>query len=120
MPTDSSIIEVNNLVRKFGDRTVLDSISFNVHRSDTLVIMGGSRCRKSTLLRHMIGSMQPTSGSVKLFGKDSTAMEEREVERVRLRFGLLFQSGALLASLTVGDNVALPLVQHTDKSGDER
>ena len=86
MPTDSIIIEVNNLVRKFGDRTVLDSISFNVHRGDTLVIMGGSGCGKSTLLRHMIGSMQPTSGSVKLFGEDITNMKERELERVRLRF----------------------------------
>src|SRR6059036_940079 len=119
MPTDSIIIEVNNLVRKFGDRTVLDSISFNVHRGDTLVIMGGSGCGKSTLLRHMIGSMQPTSGSVKLFGEEVTGMKEREILRVRLRFGMLFQSGALLASLTVGENVALPLLQHTDKSVDE-
>src|SRR3989442_906230 len=119
MPTDSPIIEVNNLVRRFGDRAVLDDISFNVHRGETLVIMGGSGCGKSTLLRHMIGSMKPTSGSVKLFGKEITAMKEREVEHVRLRFGMLFQSGALLASLTVGDNIALPLWQHTDKSGDE-
>src|SRR5436190_17334183 len=119
MPTDSTIIEVNNLVRKFGDRTVLDSISFNVHRGDTLVIMGGSGCGKSTLLRHMISSMQPTSGTVKLFGEEVTGMKEREILRIRLRFGMLFQSGALLASLTVGENVALPLLQHTDKSVDE-
>ena len=119
MPTDSSIIEVNNLVRKFGDRTVLDEISFNVHRGETVVIMGGSGCGKSTLLRHMIGSMKPTSGSVKLFGEDITNMNERELERVRLRFGMLFQSGALIASQTVGENVALPLLQHTDKSVDE-
>src|SRR5207247_9101240 len=59
------------------------------------------------------------SGAVKLCGREITAMKEREVERVRLRFGMLFQSGALLASLTVGENVALPLLQHTDKSGDE-
>ena len=116
MPTDSPIIEVNNLVRRFGDRAVLDDISFNVHRGETLVIMGGSGCGKSTLLRHLIGSMKPTLGAVKLFGSEITAMKEREIERVRLRFGMLFQSGALLASLTVGDNVALPLLQHTDKS----
>jgi phospholipid/cholesterol/gamma-HCH transport system ATP-binding protein len=114
-----TIIEVTDLVRKFGDRTVLDNISFDVHRGDTLVIMGGSGCGKSTLLRHMIGSMKPTSGSVKLFGEDITNMTERELERVRLRFGMLFQSGALLASQTVGENVALPLLQHTDKSVDE-
>jgi phospholipid/cholesterol/gamma-HCH transport system ATP-binding protein len=114
-----TIIEVSDLVRKFGDRTVLDDISFNVHRGDTLVIMGVSGCGKSTLLRHMIGSMKPTSGSVKLFGEEITTMKEHEIERVRLRFGMLFQSGALLASLTVGENVALPLLQHTNKSVDE-
>src|SRR3989442_15252417 len=119
MPTDSPIIEVVDLVRRFGDRTVLDDISFNVHRGETLVIMGGSGCGKSTLLRHMIGSMKPTSGSVKIFGEDIAAMNEREIGRVRQRFGMLFQSGALLASLTVGENVALPLFQHTDKSANE-
>src|SRR5947207_7095843 len=114
-----SIIEVDQLVRRFGDRAVLEDISFNVHRGETLVIMGGSGCGKSTLLRHMIGSMKPTSGSVKLFGEEITGMKERELESVRLRFGMLFQSGALLASLTVGENVSLPLFQHTDKSADE-
>src|SRR5438067_13571221 len=116
---DSPIIEVDSLVRKFGDRAVLDSISFEVQRGETLVIMGGSGCGKSTLLRHMIGSMKPTAGSVSLFGEEITMMEERELERVRLRFSMLFQSSALLASLTVGENVALPLLQHTDKSIDE-
>jgi phospholipid/cholesterol/gamma-HCH transport system ATP-binding protein len=119
MKTDGdTVIEVSNLVRKFGERAVLNDISFNVHPGETLVIMGGSGCGKSTLLRHMIGSMKPTSGSVRLFGNEITGMKEREIERVRLRFGMLFQSGALLASLTVGENVALPLLQHTDKSGD--
>ena len=113
------IIEVTDLVREFGDRVVLDDISFNVHRRETVVVMGGSGCGKSTLLRHLIGSMKPTSGSVKLFGEEITTMTEREIERVRLRFGMLFQSGALLASLTVGENVALPLAQHTKKLPDE-
>src|SRR5262245_63992923 len=81
--------------------------------------MGGSGCGKSTLLRHLIGSMKPTSGTVKLFGEDLTGMKERELIHIRLRFGMLFQSGALLASLTVGENVALPLLQHTDKPDDE-
>jgi phospholipid/cholesterol/gamma-HCH transport system ATP-binding protein len=116
---EEPIVEVTDLVRRFGDRTVINDISFNVHRGDTLVIMGSSGCGKSTLLRHMIGSMKPTSGSVKLFGEEITTMNEREIARVRIRFGMLFQSGALLASLTVGENVSLPLLQHTDKSPDE-
>src|SRR3989440_8843508 len=120
MSTNSKpMIEVDRLIRKFRDRAVLNDISFNVHRGDTLVIMGGSGCGKSTLLRHMIGSMKPTSGSVKIFGEEIATMKEREIGRVRQRFGMLFQSGALLASFTVGENVALPLVQHTEKSPDE-
>ena len=117
--TSEPLIEVSDLVRTFGDRTVLCDISLNVHRGETLVIMGVSGCGKSTLLRHMIGSMKPTSGSVKIFGEEIAAMKEREIGRVRQRFGMLFQSGALLASLTVGENVALPLLQHTDKSVEE-
>src|SRR5947199_5220859 len=116
---DSPIIEVSNLVRQFGDRTVLKDICFQVDRGETLVIMGGSGCGKITLLRHIIGSMKPTFGSVKIFGREITNMNEREIESVRKRFGMLFQSGALLASLTVGENVALPLEQHTDKSAEE-
>jgi phospholipid/cholesterol/gamma-HCH transport system ATP-binding protein len=118
-PTESPVIEVVDLVRKFGDRTVINDISFRIDRGETLVIMGGSGCGKSTLLRHIIGSMKPTSGSVKIFGEEITTMNEREIARIRGRFGMLFQSGALLASLTVGDNVALPLVQHTKMSADE-
>src|SRR5246127_1939854 len=116
---DPPVIEVDHLIRKFGDRAVLNDISFNVQRGETLVIMGGSGCGKSTLLRHIIGSMKPTSGSVKIFGEDITTMNEREIADIRRRFGMLFQSGALLASLTVGENVALPLLQHTKKSPDE-
>src|SRR4029077_20054817 len=118
--TDNSpVIEVTDLVRKFADRVVLNDISFNVRRGETLVIMGGSGCGKSTLLRHIIGSIKPTSGSVKIFGQEITTMREREIADVRRRFGMLFQSGALLSSLTVGENVALPLLQHSDNSPDE-
>src|SRR5947209_15564774 len=118
-PIDSPVIEVVHLVRKFGNRAVINDISFNIHRGETLVFMGGSGCGKSTLLRHIIGSMKPTSGSVKIFGEEITRMNERAIETVRRRFGMLFQSGALLASLTVGENVALPLLQHKKMSTEE-
>ena len=114
-----TIIEVTDLVCKFGDRVIINDISFTIHHGETIVIMGGSGCGKSTLLRHIIGSMRPTSGSVKIFGEEITNMSERQMEHIRRRFGMLFQSGALLASLTVGENVALPLAQHTRKSPEE-
>jgi phospholipid/cholesterol/gamma-HCH transport system ATP-binding protein len=119
MPDSSPVVEVTDLHRKFGDRTVIDGISLQVRRGETLVIMGGSGCGKSTLLRHIIGVMKPNAGSVKIFGDEITTKTEREIGDIRRRFGMLFQSGALLASLTVGENVALPLLHHTDMSAGE-
>lgn len=110
-PASPPVIAVENLARKFGSRTVLQSISFEVHPGETLVIMGASGCGKSTLLRHLTGSMKPTSGSVRLFGEDITGLDATGLSRFRARFGMLFQSGALLQSLTVGENVALPLLE---------
>lgn len=107
------VIEVRDLVRKFGNRTVLNGISFTVEKGDTMIIMGGSGCGKSTLLRHIIGSIKPTSGSIRIFGEEITIMPQRDLERLRLRFGMNFQFGALLQSLTVGENVALPLIENS-------
>lgn len=107
------VIEVTDLVREFHGRRVLNGISFKVMKGDTMIIMGGSGCGKSTLLRHVIGSMKPTSGSIKLFGEEITGLDEAGLARIRRRFGMLFQSGALLQSITVGENVALPIVEHS-------
>lgn len=106
------VLEVRDLVKTFGKRTVLNGISFKVLPGETMVIMGGSGCGKSTLLRHLIGSLKPDSGSIKIFGEEITGMDEREKDSIRRRFGVLFQSGALLQSLTVGENVALPMQEH--------
>lgn len=108
------VIEVRDLVRKFGNRTVLNGVSFTVEKGDTLIIMGGSGCGKSTLLRHIIGSLKPTSGSIKIFGREVPAMAKDELETLRKRFGMNFQFGALLQSLTVGENVALPLRENSN------
>lgn len=101
------------MYKEFGGRTVTNGVSFTVFRGDTMIIMGGSGCGKSTLLRQIIGSIKPSSGSIKIFGEEITEMDERELGRIRRRFGMLFQSGALLQSLTVGENVALPILEHS-------
>jgi len=116
-PSDP-VIEVDSLVRRFGDQTVLNGVSFEIREGETFVIMGGSGCGKSTLLRHLIGVERPTSGSVQLFGEDITVLPEVELRRIRRKFGMLFQSGALLQSLTVAENVALPLEEHTSLQSD--
>jgi len=112
-PETEAVIEVRDLVKAFGRRTVLNGISFQVRRGETMVIMGGSGCGKSTLLRHLIGSMRPDAGSIRVFGEEIIGMSEREMDGIRRRFGVLFQSGALLQSLTVGENVALPIEEHS-------
>jgi phospholipid/cholesterol/gamma-HCH transport system ATP-binding protein len=107
------VVEVRDLVRSFGGRRrVLDGVSLTVHKGDTMVIMGGSGCGKSTLLRHLIGSLRPDSGSIKIFGEEITEMDDKKLDAIRKRFGVLFQSGALLQSLTLAENVALPIMEH--------
>ncbi len=107
-------VRVRNIVKRFGDQTVLNGINLDVYPGETMVIMGGSGSGKSTLLRHMIGSIQPDVGIVELFGQNICAMNDHELNETRKRFGILFQSGALFNSMTVAQNVALPLMEHTD------
>jgi phospholipid/cholesterol/gamma-HCH transport system ATP-binding protein len=112
MSDEPPVIEVSDLVREFSGRKVLAGLSFEVRKGDTMIIMGGSGCGKSTLLRHLIGVLKPTSGSIKLFGEAIGTMSEDALARVRRRFGVLFQSGALLQSMTLAENVALPILEH--------
>jgi phospholipid/cholesterol/gamma-HCH transport system ATP-binding protein len=108
------IINVQGLTKSFGSQKVLQGINLDVARGEIMVIMGGSGCGKSTLLRHLIGSIHPDEGSIKLFGQEITTMTEVALNKVRQRFGILFQSGALFNSLSIGENVALPLREHTN------
>jgi phospholipid/cholesterol/gamma-HCH transport system ATP-binding protein len=108
------LIRVSGLRKSFDDREVLSGIDLEVRRGEVVVIMGGSGCGKSTLLRHLIGAVTPDHGVVELFGKDLATLDEDGLNAIRKRFGILFQSGALFNSLTVGENVALPLREHTD------
>jgi phospholipid/cholesterol/gamma-HCH transport system ATP-binding protein len=108
-----NVIEIRNLVRRFGTQTVLDGINLDIAEGETMVIMGGSGCGKSTLLRHLIGSLQPSEGSIKILGEEIATVGEAGLDVVRKKFGILFQSGALFNSMSIADNIALPLREHT-------
>ncbi len=107
------VIEVENLVTHYGHRKILEGIDLNVYRGEILVIMGGSGSGKSTMLRHLLGLSKPTEGSIRILGKDVTHMSSREIYALRKQIGVAFQGGALLSSLSVGENVQLPLREHT-------
>jgi len=117
-PEDAPVIRVTDLVKRFDGRAVLDGVNLAVRPGETMVVMGGSGCGKSTLLRHLIGSMWPDEGRVELFGRDLASLSDEQLDALRKRFGILFQSGALFNSMTVGQNVALPLTEHTDLDAD--
>lgn len=114
MNAPAPLIEVEKLEAWYGKRRILNSVDFCVNPGEIRVIMGGSGSGKSTLLRHMLGLNRPVSGRVKLFGTDIATASAREKLDVRKKIGVSFQGGALLTSMTVGDNVALPLREHTD------
>ena len=107
-------VEVEGLVARYGQHTVLDGVDVQVAAGEIRVILGGSGCGKSTLLRHMIGLLLPAGGTVRLLGTDLATADEPEREAVMARVGMLFQAGALLNSMTLADNVALPIAERTD------
>jgi phospholipid/cholesterol/gamma-HCH transport system ATP-binding protein len=113
---DHNAIEVDEVVKVFAGRTILDRIKLDVRAGETLVILGGSGSGKSTLLRLMIGSLRPDRGDIRVLGKSMAAMSNRELDDYRKRIGVLFQSGALFNSMTLAQNVALPLREHSDLS----
>ncbi len=103
------IIAVDNLVQTIGGQEILRGFSLKVYQGETLVLLGRSGGGKSVFLRHLMGLMQPVSGSITVDGQNIVALKERELARVRRCMGILFQNGALFDSMTVGDNVAFPL-----------
>ena len=114
MQTNNPIIEIKELETFYGPRKVLDGIDLEIMPGETMAILGRSGCGKSTLLRHMIGLSKPGVGKIFIKGKDITALSEQEILPIRRNIGMLFQGAALFNSMTVGDNVALPLREHTE------
>ena len=106
-------IEVEGLVGYYGSRRILDEVSLQVRPGEIMVVMGGSGSGKSTLLRHLLGLNRPVAGRVSLFGVDIRQATARELHQLRRRMGVSFQSGALFNSMTVEENVAFPLREHT-------
>ncbi len=107
------VIKAENVVKKFGDRTILNGINLEIYRGETFVIMGGSGCGKSTFLRHLIGALKPDSGKIYVLGQDLSQAGEEETDRIKKKIGMCFQSAALFDSMTVGENVSLSLREHT-------
>jgi phospholipid/cholesterol/gamma-HCH transport system ATP-binding protein len=107
------VISLRNLRVSYGEREILHGISFDVVRGETLVILGGSGSGKSTLLRTLVGLEKPSAGEIWIKGRDLAKTSEAEMDEIRTKIGMSFQGGALFGSMTVGENVALPLREHT-------
>jgi len=113
-----AVIEVRDLVTHYGTREILHGIDLDIHLGEIMVIMGGSGSGKTTLLRHLLGLEKATSGSIKLLGHELTEMSEVELYNLSKKIGVAFQGGALFSSMTVGENVMLPLDEHTKLDSD--
>ncbi|HZW08980.1 MAG TPA: ATP-binding cassette domain-containing protein [Phycisphaerales bacterium] len=112
------VIRCEDVGKNFDGRPVLEGLNLEVYPGETMVIMGGSGSGKSTSLRLMIGSFKPDRGRIHMFGRDICTLSEVELNEVRKQFGILFQSGALFNSMTIAENVALPLQEHTNLDQD--
>jgi phospholipid/cholesterol/gamma-HCH transport system ATP-binding protein len=112
-PNTKNVIEIEGLNTWYGDRQILSDVSLNVVRKEIMVIMGHSGSGKSTLLRHMIGLDQPESGSIKLLDKEVTRLNRKGLHELRKNIGVAFQNGALFSSMSLQENVELPLHEHT-------
>lgn len=110
---EEKIISLRDLRVSYGEREILHGISFDVLRGETMVILGGSGSGKSTLLRTLVGLEKPTSGEIWLKGKNISSISKEEMDEIRRKIGMSFQGSALFGSMTVGENVALPLREHT-------
>ncbi|NPU83187.1 MAG: ATP-binding cassette domain-containing protein [Syntrophaceae bacterium] len=108
------VIEVEDLKAAYGDHVVLENIRFRVQAGEIFVIVGGSGCGKSTLLKYLIGLYQPAAGRVRVNGVDIARADERTMKEFKRQIGVLFQSSALIGSMTLAENVALPLQEHTE------
>jgi phospholipid/cholesterol/gamma-HCH transport system ATP-binding protein len=107
-----AVIEIRDLVAHYGDREILHGVDLTVYAGEIMVIMGGSGSGKSTILRQVLGLNQPTSGSIRVLDIDITSATPREMDRLRRGMGVSFQGGALFNSMSVGDNIKLPLREH--------
>jgi len=116
MNKQGPVIKVEGLTVRYGENTILDNVSFEIHQGEIFIIAGGSGCGKTTLLKHIIGLDTPSSGKIFINGVDTTDIDEDEMRKLRRKIGMLFQSGALFGSMTIGENVALSLTEFTDLS----
>ena len=113
------MIEIINLCKTFGGHQVLNNFNFTINTGETTVIIGRSGCGKSVLLKNIIGLLRPDSGQVIVDGKDITNMDDKSLNLLRLRFGMLFQGAALFDSLSVLENVAFHMIEHLNSPRDE-
>ena len=109
-----NVLEVRNLCAAYGEKVIITDVSFDVPKGQIVCLIGGSGCGKSTTFRAAVGLLEPRAGEVRLFGEEINKLDDLKRAQLLGRVGMLFQNGALLSSMTIGENIALPLKEHTD------